>query len=189
MRPLAIARQRHGRPANARRGASGPPSVPDMTATEQQAIVQRLREHATLGGAPLQELEWLAANGQLRRYAAGETPIRQGELAGLNGLMAVFTGHLVLYVKRGRGRRKVAEWHGGEVSGVLPYSRITVAIGDGGAESDTELWLVDRDHFPEMIRECPEVTAILVHVMLDRARQFTSADLRDEKLVALGKLA
>lgn len=160
-----------------------------MTATDLQTVVQRLREHATLGGAPLRELEWLAAHGDLRRYAAGETPIRQGELAGINGLIALFTGHMVLYVNRGRGRRKLAEWHGGEVTGVLPYSRVTVAIGDGVAESDTELWLVDREHFPEMIRECPEVTAILVHVMLDRARQFTSADLRDEKLVALGKLA
>lgn len=160
-----------------------------MTATDQQAIVQRLREHATLGGAPPQELEWLAAKGQLLRYAAGETPIKQGQLAGMNGLMVLLSGHLVLYVDRGRGRRKLAEWHGGEISGVLPYSRVTVAIGDGVAESDTELWLVDRDCFPEMIRECPEVTAILVHVMLDRARHFTSTDLRDEKLVALGKLA
>jgi signal transduction histidine kinase len=75
------------------------------------------------------------------------------------------------------------------VTGLLPYSRITVAIGDIVAEADTEAWLVDRDRFPEMIRECPEVTAILVHVMLDRARHFTSADLRDEKLLALGKLA
>ena len=40
-----------------------------------------------------------------------------------------------------------------------------------------------------MIRECPSVTATLVHAMVDRARHFTSADLRDEKLIALGKLA
>src|SRR5512144_1839578 len=150
MRPPAIAKQRHGRPANARRGASGPPSVPDMTATEQQAIVQRLREHATLGGAPLQELEWLAANGDMRRYAAGEMPIRQGQLAGMNGLMVVLTGHVVLYVNRGRGRRKLSEWHGGEVSGVLPYSRVTVAIGDGVAESDSEIGRVERDRVAAM---------------------------------------
>ncbi|RPH36499.1 sensor histidine kinase, partial [bacterium] len=36
---------------------------------------------------------------------------------------------------------------------------------------------------------CHEVTSILVHVMMDRARQFTSADLRNEKLMSLGKLA
>jgi signal transduction histidine kinase len=159
-----------------------------MTTTEPQPIVQRLRDHATLGGAPLAELEWLAAHGTPRRYAAGDFAIRQGD-PGMDSLMVVLTGHIELYVNRGRGRRKIAEWHGGEVSGVLPYSRVTVAIGDGVAEADTEVWMVSRDHFPEMIRECPAVTAILVHVMLDRARHFTSADLRDEKLVALGKLA
>lgn len=159
-----------------------------MTTTSPPSIVQRLRAHATLGGAPLAELEWLAAHGSARRYATGDFAIRQGESA-LDSLMVVLTGHIVLYVNRGRGRRKLAEWHGGEVSGVLPYSRVTVAIGDGVAEADTDVWMVHRDHFRAMIHECPEVTAILVHVMLDRARHFTSADLRDEKLMALGKLA
>jgi len=160
-----------------------------MTATEQQAIVQRLREHATVGGAPVRELEWLAAHGHLQRFTAGEVPVRQGA-APAGALYILLMGHIALYIDRGRGRRaKAAEWHGGEVSGWIPYSRITVAIGDIVAEADTEAWLVDRDRFPELTRECPEVTAILVHVMLDRARHFTSADLRDEKLVALGKLA
>ena len=40
-----------------------------------------------------------------------------------------------------------------------------------------------------MIRECPAVTSSLVHTMIDRARTFKSADLRDEKLVSLGKLS
>jgi signal transduction histidine kinase len=40
-----------------------------------------------------------------------------------------------------------------------------------------------------MTRECPQVTGILVHKMLDRARLFTSSSLHDEKLVSLGKLA
>ncbi|HXV90332.1 MAG TPA: ATP-binding protein [Gemmatimonadales bacterium] len=159
-----------------------------MTTTQQQPIVQRLREHSTLGGAPLAQLEWLAAHGTPRHYATGEFAIRQGD-PGMDSLMVLLTGHIELYVNRGRGRRKIAEWRGGEVSGVLPYSRVTVAIGDGVAEADTDVWMVSRDHFPEMIRECPAVTAILVHVMLDRARHFTSTDLRDEKLVALGKLA
>jgi hypothetical protein len=40
-----------------------------------------------------------------------------------------------------------------------------------------------------MIRECYELTAILVHIMLDRARIFQSSYLHDEKMVSLGKLA
>ena len=40
-----------------------------------------------------------------------------------------------------------------------------------------------------MIRACYEVTAILVHTMVDRARMFTSSELHDEKLLSLGKLS
>ena len=40
-----------------------------------------------------------------------------------------------------------------------------------------------------MIRECHEITSILVHKMLDRARLFTSSGLHDEKMVSLGKLS
>ncbi len=159
-----------------------------MTATEPQAIVRRLQEHTTVGGAPLSELEWLAAHGALQVFRAGEHVIRQGEATAAE-LFVLLTGHVVLYANRGRGRRKIAEWHAGEVTGILPYSRASIAIGDAVPEADTEVWAVDREHFAELTRECPELTAILVHVMVDRARHFTTADLRDEKLIALGKLA
>lgn len=159
-----------------------------MTTTPELSNLQRLQQHATLGGVPLRELEWLVAHGDLRRYVQGEVIIKKGD-PGIRSLMLLLTGHVEFFMDRGRGRQKVAEWHGGEVSGLVPYSRVTVAIGDAVAERESEIWQVDKDHFPEMIRECPETTAILVHIMLDRARHFTSADLRDEKLLALGKLA
>lgn len=159
-----------------------------MTVTEPQAIVQRLQAHATIGGAPVAELEWLVGHGELRVFRAGEHVIRQGDAPAAE-LFVLLSGHIALYVNRGRGRRKVAEWHAGEVTGILPYSRASIAIGDAVPEADAEVWAVDRAHFTEMARQCPELTAILVHVMVDRARHFTTADLRDEKLVALGKLA
>ena len=49
--------------------------------------------------------------------------------------------------------------------------------------------IVDRAHFPELTRDCPAVTATLVHVMVDRARTFTSSDLQDEKMASLGRIA
>ena len=64
-----------------------------------------------------------------------------------------------------------------------------VAPGDTLAEEPTETLTVPRELFPELIRQCPEITATLVHVMVDRARQFTSSDLHDEKMKSLGKLA
>jgi hypothetical protein len=40
-----------------------------------------------------------------------------------------------------------------------------------------------------MARECHQLTAALVHLMLDRARLFTSSELQDEKMLSLGRLA
>jgi signal transduction histidine kinase len=156
---------------------------------ESGALLERLTAHRTLGSAPRAELAWLAARGRTKRFVRGETLVAKGEVAGDLGLWVIFSGHAAIYVDRGAGPKRVMEWRGGDVSGVLPYSRLTTSIGSGIALEDGELLMVGREHFEEMIRECPVVTAILVHVMLDRARVFTSSDLQDEKMLSLGKLA
>src|SRR4029078_6318161 len=81
------------------------------------------------------------------------------------------------------------EWRGGDITGLLPYSRLVAPPGNVVAEEPTELITVHRDDFPELIRQCSDVTATLVHLMVDRARHFTSSFLHDEKMVSLGKLA
>ena len=40
-----------------------------------------------------------------------------------------------------------------------------------------------------MIRECHEITSMLIHKMLDRSRVFTSSGLQDEKMASLGRLS
>jgi signal transduction histidine kinase len=61
--------------------------------------------------------------------------------------------------------------------------------GDVRAMEPVEILAIHRDQLQAMARECYEVTAILVHTMIDRARLFTSADLQDEKMISLGKLS
>ncbi len=156
-------------------------------ATDAEVLMARLAGHRALGAVPRQEHAWLVAHGHLRTLAAGEVVLPKGGSA--HSLYIVFTGHLAIHVDRGAGSHKIIEWGGGDVSGLLPFSRGTNAPNDVVAEVPTEQLVVQEADFPEMIRECPAVTAVLVHAMLDRARQFTSQDLRDEKLIALGKLA
>jgi signal transduction histidine kinase len=162
---------------------------------ESDALVRQLKEHRTLGSAPEAELRWMAAHGILREFDAGEVFVAAGQSSedattlAVEGLHIVFSGHLAIYVDRGAGRHKVLEWRAGDVSGLLPFSRMKTSPGDVIFEERTEVLTVLKEHFPEMIRECPEATARLVHVMLDRARTFTSSDLHDEKMMSLGKLA
>jgi signal transduction histidine kinase len=105
------------------------------------------------------------------------------------GLYFILSGRLAIYVNHGAGPRKVMEWIGGDLTGMMPYSRLKTPPGDVVAEEPTTTVMMDRDHIEDLKRECPELTTVCVHVMLDRARAFTSSALFDEKMVSLGRLA
>ncbi|HTI62554.1 MAG TPA: hypothetical protein VL524_03530, partial [Gemmatimonadaceae bacterium] len=162
-----------------------------MTSVGEQVdveeMIERLAKHRALEGMPRQELEWLARHGELRRFRAGEMLSIKGTEPFYMTVM--LTGSGGIYMERGGARRKVMEWGAGELTGMMPFSRMTTTIGDPMLEQDSEVLFVHRDHFPELIRDCPNITAACVHVMLDRARTFTSTDWQDDKLISLGRLA
>jgi signal transduction histidine kinase len=150
-------------------------------------LVERLAAHKTLGAAPREELAWLAEHGTLRYLNAGEVLTAKG--ARVEGLFVVLSGRIAFFVDRGAGPNKIMEWREGSVLGLLPYSRLVSPPGDSVAQEHTAILVIDRDRLPALIRECHQITSILIHSMLDRARAFTSSDLHDEKMVSLGKLS
>jgi signal transduction histidine kinase len=154
-------------------------------------IVDRLAQHRTIGGAPRAEREWLAAHGRLRRYAAGESIARTGQTIEETemGLEIVLSGHFAIHVDRGGARRKVFEWQGGDIGGMLPFSRMARSPGEAVTDTPVDILSIAPTCFPDLIRECPVVTGLCVHVMLDRARAFNTSDWQDEKMASLGKLA
>jgi len=154
-----------------------------MTAAD---IVSRLAAHKTIGTAPTRELEWLAAHGSIRHLAAGDVLTPKGKT--VEGLFIVLSGRIIILIDRGTAVHTL-QWREGDVTGLLPYSRLVSPPADTIADEPTDVFAVPRDHLPEMIRECDAVTSILVHTLIDRARAFTSADLHDEKMLSLGKLS
>jgi signal transduction histidine kinase len=150
-------------------------------------LVDRLTQHRALGAAPRDELAWLAAHGTLRRMNKDDVLTPKHTLVA--GLFVVLSGRIAIFVDHGAGLNKIMEWRGGDVTGMLPYSRMVGPPGDTVAQERTEILAVPRELMPDMIRECHEVTSILVRLMVDRARAFTSSGLHDEKMVSLGKLS
>src|SRR5215471_14020806 len=136
-----------------------------MTVTD---LVEQLAAHKTLGRAPRSELEWIAAHGIMRQLEKNEILTRANTNIGVEGLFIVLSGRIAIYVDRGSGTNKVMEWKAGDVTGFLPYSRMSSPPGDTVAQEPTTTLLVKRDCFMDMIRECHEVTSILVHKMVDR---------------------
>ena len=72
---------------------------------------------------------------------------------------------------------------------MLPYSRLVTPPGDSRALEPLEVFAIPRDQLRKITQECFEVTSILVHTMIDRARPFTSSELQNEKMISLGKLS
>jgi signal transduction histidine kinase len=152
-----------------------------------EEIINRLRNHRTIRHAPLHELEWLAAHGTPATYEKGSIVVHYQEP--VENMIVMFSGKLSIFVTVGTSQLRVMEWGPGDVTGNLPYSRLTVSPGDTHVEETIEGLALHKSEFIALIQNCHEITSQLVHVMLDRARRFTSADLRNEKMLSLGKLA
>jgi signal transduction histidine kinase len=150
-------------------------------------LVERLAALTSLGDIPRDELEWLAANGRVVVHEAGSTPAPTG--GPIEFLWILLSGRFVVRVDHGSGARVVLEWRAGDVSGQLPYSRLKLSPGRSIAIERTESLAVNVSQFPEMTRRCPAFTAHTVHIMVDRARSFSAAQLHDEKMISLGRLA
>jgi signal transduction histidine kinase len=172
-------------PASDGAGASAPPTSGNSPAVSE--LIDRLTRHRVLGTAPRSELEWLAVHGRLERHLPGS--VLSSPTLPVTGMFILFSGRISLHMLRGNVRHKVAEWHEGDVTGLLPYSRLVNAPGDTVVDETAEMLVVPRDRLQDMTRACHEVTSLVVHVMLDRTRFFTSSLLHDEKLKSLGRLA
>jgi signal transduction histidine kinase len=151
------------------------------------ALVDRLAALPKLVEIPRTELEWLVAHGTLEVHDPGAVIAPKGKR--IEHLWVIVSGHVAVQVDRGVGPRRVTDWRPGDVSGMLPYSRMKAPPGNNYLESRSELLAIHERHFPEMVHRCPAFTAHCVHAMLDRARSFNTSDLQDEKMVSLGRLA
>jgi signal transduction histidine kinase len=161
--------------------------MPQSHPASRDEIMKLLVAHRTLGGAPRSELEWLADHGVLRDYAVGDIFVEPTVTP--YEMIIIFEGDGAVFVERAGEKKKFMEWHAGDVTGLLPYSRMKRAPGVSKTEHPIVGLVIHRDHFRELTRECPVVTEICVHIMLDRARQFSATDWQIDKLAALGRLS
>ena len=140
-----------------------------------------------LAGVPRAELEWLATHGEYISLKAGDLADRKG--APVERMVIQLSGTASLFIDRGTGRRHLIDTHAGDITGLLPFSRVSSPPSDVVVTEDVEALVIHRDQFPDLIRECPSVIAIIVHFMVDRARVMQTATMHDDKMASLGRLA
>jgi signal transduction histidine kinase len=149
-------------------------------------IVAALKKVNQLHGLEQSEYEWLATHGVEVFAESGAVVFREGEPA--NKMTVLLQGEI--YVRREHGGpAALFIGRSGQITGLLPFSRMK-AYGGLGYTSAASWWLeFDRSLFPEMLKVIPSLTERVVGILLDRVREITRMEQQSEKLNALGKLA
>src|SRR5947209_483137 len=77
----------------------------------------------------------------------------------------------------------------GDVTGVLPFSRMTQFTVSGRAVTDGRVLRFPVSLFPELVQKMPELVKRLVGLMSDRIRETTRIEQQRDRLASLGKLS
>src|SRR5579859_1053825 len=77
----------------------------------------------------------------------------------------------------------------GDVTGVLPFSRMKQFIITGRAVTDSRILRFPAALFPDLVQKMPELTQRLVGLMSDRIREATRFEQQRDRLASLGKLS
>jgi signal transduction histidine kinase len=152
--------------------------------------VEALRRVHVFADLPDDQLQWFADNSEERRFPAGAVLFRKGDKADrmvvyLEGEAHAYwdeADHDIVYIARA-GEQST------EVTGMLPFSRMTEFTVTGYAVTDVRLLWFPVSLFPEMMQRMPLLVQRLVGIMSDRVRESTTLDQQQDKLMALGKLS
>ncbi|MDI3254683.1 MAG: ATP-binding protein [Bacillota bacterium] len=148
-------------------------------------IIAALKRVSALHGMEEAEYEWLATHGVERFAEAGTTIFREGEPA--TEMTIMLKGEV--HVRREHGPSALWIGRSGQISGLLPFSRMKTYGGHGYTVAPTWALSYPKEIFPEMLKAVPSMTQRCVSVLLDRVREVTRMEQQTEKLNALGKLA
>ena len=148
--------------------------------------LELLRRVPVFEGLPDDQITWFLGQSQELSLKAGDVYARQGDPA--DAMFVILDGHL-----QGRGELAgdtvIFDLEPGDVTGVLPFSRMKQFTVSGRAESDSRALRFPSSLFPALIQRMPELTQRLVGLMSDRIREATRFEQQRDRLAALGKLS
>src|SRR5436305_11163211 len=135
---------------------------------------------------PDDQIAWFLSQAQEVRLTAGETYVRQGDSA--DWMFVILDGQFQWRGEFG-GETVVLPGKPGDVTGVLPFSRMKQFAVTGRAVTDARALKFPTSLFPELVQRMPELTKRLVGLLSDRIRETTRIEQQRDRLASLGKLS
>jgi signal transduction histidine kinase len=135
---------------------------------------------------PGDQIAWFISQSEELHLKAGDIYIREGDPA--DAMFVVLEGQL-----QGRGEiggeTVVFSMKPGDVTGVLPFSRMKQFPVSARAVTDGRVLRFPASLFPNLVQKMPELTQRLVGMMSDRIRETTRLEQQRDRLASLGKLS
>lgn len=154
---------------------------------QEASILNELKAFSTFQNLPEEHLQWLIDHSDVLTLKAGDHLFKKGDP--VDYMYMILKGSLELKMPQGNQFRHISTIDKGDITGLLPYSRMKEAGGYGIAASATQVLALHKDHFSEMERISHPMVQALVSVMTSRTRDFTRIQQQNDKMMALGKLS
>ena len=155
--------------------------------TPLEEVAAAIERVVPLHGLSFEDRMWLARHGEEVVAEAGTVLFEEGAPA--EKMMLILKGEI--HVRRHNQGGPMALFIGraGQMTGLLPYSRMKSYGGQGFAISPVWAILVHKSLFPDMLDAIPSMGQRVVSTLLDRVREVTRIEQQAEKLASLNKLA
>jgi len=148
--------------------------------------LELLRRVPVFEGLPEDQITWFLSQSQELHLKAGEFYSRQGDPA--DAMFVILEGQLQGQGELG-GDTITFDLEPGDVTGLLPFSRMKQFTVGGRAETDSRALRFSASLFPDLVQKMPELTKRLVGLMSDRIREATRFEQQRDRLAGLGKLS
>jgi signal transduction histidine kinase len=154
--------------------------------TPAEEIADALDRITPLQGLSIEDRIWLAEHGEEFVAQPGESLFEESTPA--EWMFLILKGEIHVQ-RRGVGPMALFIGRAGQMTGLLPFSRMKNFGGQGVAVTSVWGLLIHKALFPEMLAAIPSMAQRSVSTLLDRVREVTRIEQQAEKLTALGKLA
>jgi signal transduction histidine kinase len=150
------------------------------------ATASELLRYPAFTDLPEEQIEWFLSHSQEISLRAGAVYVRQGDPA--DAMFVILEGEFQWRGEFG-GETVMMATKAGDVTGVLPFSRMKQFTVTGRAVTDGRVLRFPASLFPDLIQKMPELAKRLVAMMSDRIRELTRLEQQRDRLAGLGKLS
>lgn len=152
----------------------------------KKSFFESLRSINDFRKVPDNQLTWWIENSDHLELQPGDILFESGSPN--DKTFVVIKGYLESLLSRGNTKTKL-QYHGqGDVLGYHIFSDQETCSFTCQANKQAEVLCFPKSNLPELIAKNPELTEALAKITLAKARNFSSLDIQNEKLLTLGKL-